>query len=131
MGYSYADEGEVNNSPAAAEDVFAFLQLFIMNASRSYVCAVQQLTGSSSNTLSLISTSPESLTPVSLHSDMSFCQADGRHVHPQYRGRDLQAQRCARAGASPRAPRSQLQVGLDWVSLANFADLLALMAETV
>ena len=31
VGYSYSDEGEVNNSPAAAEDVFAFLQLFIMN----------------------------------------------------------------------------------------------------
>lgn len=29
MGYSYADEGEVNNSPAAAEDVYAFLVLFI------------------------------------------------------------------------------------------------------
>ncbi|ODN74761.1 hypothetical protein L202_07082 [Cryptococcus amylolentus CBS 6039] len=29
VGYSYADEGEVNNSPAAAEDVYAFLILFI------------------------------------------------------------------------------------------------------
>ncbi|WVQ81660.1 hypothetical protein IAT38_003785 [Cryptococcus sp. DSM 104549] len=29
VGYSYADEGEVNNSPAAAEDVYAFLVLFI------------------------------------------------------------------------------------------------------
>ncbi|WWC91365.1 uncharacterized protein L201_006308 [Kwoniella dendrophila CBS 6074] len=29
VGYSYADEGEVNNSPAAAEDVYAFLMLFI------------------------------------------------------------------------------------------------------
>ncbi|WWD21011.1 hypothetical protein CI109_105492 [Kwoniella shandongensis] len=29
VGYSYADEGEVNNSPAAAEDVYAFLTLFI------------------------------------------------------------------------------------------------------
>ncbi|GFZ51462.1 carboxypeptidase C [Saitozyma sp. JCM 24511] len=29
VGYSYADSGEVNNSPAAAEDVYAFLILFI------------------------------------------------------------------------------------------------------
>ncbi|OCF31325.1 cathepsin A (carboxypeptidase C) [Kwoniella heveanensis BCC8398] len=29
VGYSYADEGEVNNSPAAAEDVYAFLMLFV------------------------------------------------------------------------------------------------------
>ncbi|KAK8843460.1 hypothetical protein IAR55_007117 [Kwoniella newhampshirensis] len=29
VGFSYSDEGEVNNSPAAAEDVYAFLTLFI------------------------------------------------------------------------------------------------------
>ncbi|WWC64204.1 uncharacterized protein I303_106812 [Kwoniella dejecticola CBS 10117] len=29
VGFSYSDEGEVNNSPAAAEDVYAFLILFI------------------------------------------------------------------------------------------------------
>nr|ODN88617.1 cathepsin A (carboxypeptidase C) [Cryptococcus depauperatus CBS 7841] len=29
VGYSYADEGEVNNSPAAAEDVYSFLILFL------------------------------------------------------------------------------------------------------
>jgi len=34
VGYSYADEGEVNNSPAAAEDVYAFLMLFISQVSR-------------------------------------------------------------------------------------------------
>ncbi|ORY29146.1 carboxypeptidase C [Naematelia encephala] len=28
VGYSYSDSGEVNNSPAAAEDVYAFLSLF-------------------------------------------------------------------------------------------------------
>ncbi|KAK4685115.1 cathepsin A (carboxypeptidase C), partial [Tremellales sp. Uapishka_1] len=31
VGYSYSDEGDVNNSPAAAEDVVAFLTIFISN----------------------------------------------------------------------------------------------------
>lgn len=31
VGYSYSDEGGVDNSPAAAVDVLAFLQLFIAN----------------------------------------------------------------------------------------------------
>lgn len=35
VGYSYADQGEVDNSPAAAEDVYAFLMLFISQVSRS------------------------------------------------------------------------------------------------
>lgn len=29
VGFSYSDSGEVNNSPAAAEDVYAFLMLFM------------------------------------------------------------------------------------------------------
>jgi carboxypeptidase C (cathepsin A) len=29
VGYSYSDDGGVNNSPAAAEDVYAFLALFV------------------------------------------------------------------------------------------------------
>lgn len=33
VGFSYSDEDEVNNSPVAAEDVWAFLQLFVGNVS--------------------------------------------------------------------------------------------------
>jgi carboxypeptidase C (cathepsin A) len=33
VGYSYSDSGDVNNSPAAAEDVYAFLILFISQVS--------------------------------------------------------------------------------------------------
>jgi cathepsin A (carboxypeptidase C) len=38
VGYSYSDEGEVNNSPAAAEDVYAFLMLFISQARLAASC---------------------------------------------------------------------------------------------
>jgi len=33
VGYSYSDNESVNNSPAAAEDVYAFLILFISQVS--------------------------------------------------------------------------------------------------
>jgi hypothetical protein len=38
VGFSYSDEGGVNNSPAAAEDVWAFLQLFVGNVSWLLAC---------------------------------------------------------------------------------------------
>lgn len=42
VGYSYADGGEgVNNTPAAAEDVYAFLMLFISQVSLVFAeCAI-------------------------------------------------------------------------------------------
>ena len=39
VGFSYADNGEVNNSPAAAEDVVAFLSLFLIQVC---LCLVQE-----------------------------------------------------------------------------------------
>lgn len=36
VGYSYSDNEQVNNSPAAAEDVYAFLTLFIGKVGQSY-----------------------------------------------------------------------------------------------
>lgn len=35
VGYSYSDDEQVNNSPAAAEDVYAFLTLFVGKVSPS------------------------------------------------------------------------------------------------
>jgi cathepsin A (carboxypeptidase C) len=35
VGYSYSDDEQVNNSPAAAEDVYAFLTLFVGKVCRS------------------------------------------------------------------------------------------------
>lgn len=35
VGFSYSEGGDVNNSPAAAEDVYAFLILFISQVSQS------------------------------------------------------------------------------------------------
>jgi cathepsin A (carboxypeptidase C) len=40
VGYSYSDDEQVNNSPAAAEDVYAFLTLFIGKVSTSIIMRI-------------------------------------------------------------------------------------------
>lgn len=46
VGYSYADSGAVDNTPAAAEDVYAFLALFFGNVSVTFGALEQGVFGS-------------------------------------------------------------------------------------